>query len=76
MPFPTDLMFCQVTIYDKVFFFQSHKFQANYRAINLPQFYSGKSNIQMQVILLALTCLLICQGATNKQSWIEVMTPK
>jgi len=78
MLFPTDLMFCQVTIYDKVFFFffQSHDFQENYRAINPPQFYSGKSNIQMQVILLALTCLLICQGATKKQSWFEVMPPK
>jgi hypothetical protein len=31
--------------------------------------------VQMQVILLALTCLLICQRATKKQSWIEVMTP-
>jgi len=27
----------------------------------------------MQVILLALTCLLICQGATKKQSWIGVI---
>jgi len=29
----------------------------------------------MQVILLGLTCLLISQGATKKQSWTEIMTP-